>query len=1144
MNGARKTCSLSLLILLCAACAWAQTPTGAIEGAVTDPSGAVIPGASVTIVETATGRSISLTTNAEGRYAAHSLLPGTYDVAVEAGGFSKKQIRKLSVSSGAVVNGSAALEVGQTGEVIEVVAQSVSVDTTRQTVDSIVGEKEIKELPMFSRNFLDLAALAPGTYIRDGESIDPTKAFAYRAVGIAGRSGTGTRVQVDGIDVTDETVGTTVANFSPESVHEFQLTRSSLDPSTSLTSSGAINIISKTGGNVIHGSGFFDYYNQDMGARLQYNNQSEPFDRKRMGFSAGGPAIKDKLFWFVDWERHYQTEQATSRVPEFPQLNVSQPFPVGVRYTDGRLDWNATPSLRLFGKFHQDWNSATGGGAVSPFQNVDWTPTVTLGLEWANARTTHSYRFGFVNFHNRMESQELNYKFLRTPNEIPFYLGVGNYQAGPNYLAPQATYQHNWQNSYEGSVMMGKHTLRYGLNLTKIGLGAFANFAGPLSINGTYDSDTVAQLQAAGADIQNPMNYPFESFTMGPANGFFMLQSGFGLPHGDHNNTRIGWFVQDSIKATRRLTLNLGVRWQYDSGYFNNDPRVKRDPILEQWIQGASQRPRQPKDLLSPSFGIAYDPFGSGKTVIRGGFYKAYEMNIGNNLWYDELAMLPPGLGPDLYDESGVTGPDGTPLNVDGRHPNGDYSDLAGLPLNQVIGTLGQLQAALTNAYANYKFDPNKGESSFRTLGGLTTGGLIPGNQFKIPYALQFNIGVQRELKPGTLLQVDYIFNHGVGLGWLNVDFERRRDAGTLNAAAAQARVAGVLDGLTMDQWIAANPSGDISDFGLLRNDGVFQGRYSDFARARFIQGGFTKYRALQVNLRGSQAAPLFGFLRNAGYNISYAFGRSESTAANNRVEFLNATYNNRKWNDRASFGPNSLDFTHMLSSALTFTLPGGVRFNSLWTFRTPGAQDLLVPNLGGATSGSNAYFATDLNGDGGNSTTPRQDLLPGATAGAFGRGIKNLAALNQVIEAFNKTYAGHLTPHGQALVAAGIFSEAQLKQLGAVIPGIPLVPLNNPNPWHNFFVTDLRLDRPIRLARVREGLEFVPFLDLYNLFNHAPSGLYGIATSDTGLDGTFGCLNYDYSKADPGSQASDLNQARGRLGSTRKIQVGFRVNF
>lgn len=239
------------VVTLLAGCAilTAQTPTGAIEGTVTDSSGAVMAGATVTITETATSHALPLTTNAFGRYSARNLLPGLYSVRVDARDFRPGVVDNITVDSGAVVNRDVTLELGSREQIIEVTAESVTVDTSRQTVDSIITGNEIRNLPLYSRNFLDLAALAPGVIVRDGVSTDPTKAFGYRAVGVNGRSGTATRVQIDGVDVTDESVGTTTANISPEAVGEFQLTRSSLDISTSLTSSGAVNIISKSGAN-------------------------------------------------------------------------------------------------------------------------------------------------------------------------------------------------------------------------------------------------------------------------------------------------------------------------------------------------------------------------------------------------------------------------------------------------------------------------------------------------------------------------------------------------------------------------------------------------------------------------------------------------------------------------------------------------------------------------------------------------------------------------------------------------------------------------------------------------------------------------------------------------------------------------------
>ncbi len=579
----------------------------------------------------------------------------------------------------------------------------------------------------------------------------------------------------------------------------------------------------------------------------------------------------------------------------------------------------------------------------------------------------------------------------------------------------------------------------------------------------------------------------------------------------------------------------MGLRYEYDSGYFSNDRRVRREPLFETWGRGFSAFPDAPKNMWSPSIGFAWDPTGRGKTSIRAGFYRAFEMNIFNNILFDEFSNLPAGIGPDLYDLSGVTGPDGTPINVDGKHPDGDYSDLVGQPIKNTLGLIERVNTALQTAYSTYKFDPTKGQSAFVIARGNTFGGNIPGNGFKTPYAIQWNVGVQHELRPGTVLTVDYVVNHGVGLPFNLVDFERRRDAGTLNVANAQTKINSILKGQTVDQYIATHPTATIASFGLA-NDTIFQGLTSQFLRARFFQGGFTKYHALQVNLRGRVGN--FMRLRDTQYSISYALGRAEASEASNRAEFLNGVQDNHNWNNPQTFGPTGLDYKHQLTSYLVLNVPGGFRVNTLWRLRSVGAQNLFVPNLGGPISSSNGIFGTDLNGDGGTgSGSPRGDVLPGTKSGQFGRDVSSLAQLNQILQNFNTSYAGKITPAGQALVSAGLFTEAQLKALKGVTQTIPLVPANAPNPWHELFTTDLRFDRPIKFGH--DGrFRATPFMDIFNLFNHAPSGLYG------GLTARFGALNFDYAAAAPGSQASDLTFARGRITGTRQLQFGARFDF
>jgi len=1131
----------------------AQQPTGSIEGTVTDANGAVVPGAKVTITEKAKGRPISVIADSEGHFQARALPPGEYTVRIEQSGFGPAVFESLTVAVGQVANASTSLKPGGAQEVVNVSAGSeVQVDTVRHTVDGVIRGEQIDKMPLNARNFLELAKLEPGVIVRDGGTIDPTKSNAFRTVGISGRGGTGTRVQIDGIDVTDETVGTTTANISDDAISEFQVSRSSFDLSTSLTTSGAISVVTRSGGNQYHGSVFYFGRNQDFAATQAKTRQLDengkdagnpPFHRHQVGFRAGGPFVKEKLFWFVNWERFYQADNFhtdPASVVFFPQMAGDESLPTGIRYASGRLDWNAGGSVRMFYRFNHSWDVSTGGSAQSPFQNLDWTNVHTVGADISKSKLTHSFRFGYVNFNNSIVSQELgSFKFLTAPNGIPFYLGVGQFQLGPNGLAPQQTYQDNFQTKYDGSYIRGKHTLRYGLDVNRIVLGGFANFAGPLSIGGTFTSDaggTRDEVIARGGDPKNPLEYPLESFSTGPANGFFTVPAAHGFEHGGNYNLRTAWYVGDSFRLLRNLTINFGTRWEYDTAYFNKEKEdgVRRPAILGKTHPPSLGAPKFPKNAFGPTLGFAWDPFGNGKTVVRGGFYRAYEMNIANNTIFNEFALIPPGIGPDSYDQSGVTGPDGTPINVDGKHPDGDYSDLVGRPIKDVIGIIGQVHAALNQAYLNFKFDPSKGPTAFEILQGNTFGGIFPGD-FRIPYSMQFNIGVQRQLFRNNVLTVDYVRNRAVGLPFLLVDYEKRRDASTLNVAAAKAKVASVLAGKTVDQWIAANPTRTISSFSLA-SDTFYPGLTPELLRNRIMSGGFSLYSAVQAKLVGRVTDKLKIF-KNVSYQVSWALGHSLATCSAVRAEFITNTCDNRTIGNKTYFGHNAFSLKNILGAGVLADVPGGVSISMGGSFSSRGPANINVPALGGVT-GANAMFTTDLNGDGGTGTSPRGDTLPGLRLNDWGRGVSSFKELNQLITAYNQSVAGTATPSGQALIDAGIFTLAQLKALKAVSPTIPLVPENNPDPFASLPLdVTMRITRAIKIenAYVVHNLVIEPYLDVFNLFNYRGHGSYN------GLGAGFQSLNFDYAAA---GRVQELQNVRAFAFAGRVIQLGFRVSF
>jgi hypothetical protein len=278
--------------------------------------------------------------------------------------------------------------------------------------------------------------------------------------------------------------------------------------------------------------------------------------------------------------------------------------------------------------------------------------------------------------------------------------------------------------------------------------------------------------------------------------------------------------------------------------------------------------------------------------------------------------------------------------------------------------------------------------------------------------------------------------------------------------------------------------------------------------------------------MRTGDDSRLRHLLREMNYTVSYALSRATATSGQNSLEFeAGATFND---NMNGAYGPTGNDRTHIFSAGALMTLPLGFRVNQIWSFRTAVASNLTVPFLD-TFAANNGIFTTDLDGDG-----RTGDLLPGSNIRHFGRKIKSFEQLNRIITDFNNNFAGKLTPAGQALVTTGIFTESQLRTLGATVKPIGLVPVTNPWPFENLINLDARITRPIK---IKEKLTIEPSLDVFNVFNHTGLGSY------SGLGGTFGTLNFDYA-ADPRGTAELARGTRNRLQQNRLLQLGLRVTF
>lgn len=494
---------LRSVLVLFVSIASAQTTisTGSIVGTVTDASGAVVSGASVTITGP-TGQTLTSRTNDQGGYSVGGLIPGVYKTRIESKGFKTSQL-SLDVKVDSAVNGSIKLEVGQESTVVDVQASEVQVNTEQATVQGVLTSAQIENLPVNGRNFLDLAQLEPGVQIQDGQNFDPTKA-GYSSISFGGRFGRTARIEVDGVDVSDETVGTTTTDIPASGIQEFSIGQASLDMSTELTSSGSVNVTTKSGTNAIHGEAFGQFRDSSVGAAALPGGASPPFQRSQYGGDLGGPILKNKLFFFADGERTKQDTQTP--VPISAPFNIySGSFSDPFREDNllGRLDYSLTKSARLFYRFSYFKNllGATFGYGYSVYDNKDITRNHVLGVDFNTGPFTHSVRFSYLKFQNQIVDATTGNSSLPFNNiGAEIFMGATGLVAGPNLLAPQSTPQSDHELKYDGSRILGTHIVRFGATFNHLQGGGVASF---------YKNGPSITSAVTNADITTAATGPF-----------------------------------------------------------------------------------------------------------------------------------------------------------------------------------------------------------------------------------------------------------------------------------------------------------------------------------------------------------------------------------------------------------------------------------------------------------------------------------------------------------------------------------------------------------------------------------------------------------------------------------------------------------
>ena len=990
--------------------AFSQTTisTGGIVGTVADATGALVPKANVSITNKATGRQLSMATNSAGLYNSGPLTPGDYTVRVEATGFSTAEIN-LTVQVNNTSNGSLALQVGTRTTTVEVQASGVQVNTDQATVQGVITTTQIENLPINGRNFLQLAQLEPGVQIQDGAVFDPTK-NGFSSISFGGRYGRTARIEVDGGDVSDETVGTTTMNIPASAIQEFQIAQSSLDLSSGMTSSGAVNITTRSGSNALHGEAFGYGRWDDLAARVA--PESLFFRREQFGGNVGGAIKKDKLFFFMDWERSRQDYAAPVQVGgNFVGLSSSINQPFKEHEVFGRMDWQATDKLKVFYRYTYNINSNVVPfipNTFSPFLNRDHAQDHLVGFDLTTRKFTHSFRFEFLRFANQISSATAGYDpepgLELAFGADPFCLtgGADVFCSGPNFLAPQVTQQHDLEFKYDGSTIWGKHVIRYGGEINRILGGGFSSFlALAPAVGDDYDAADIASSSgpfAGGA--KNPLNYPVDEVFLANGVGYDTAIPQFGFPAGGQFDTRFSWYIGDNWKIRPNINISLGLHYIRDTG--RSDSQLGPNAAINAFGPRLGSQVHQPNLNFAPQVGIAWDPKKNGKTVIRAGGGIYYENTVWNNVLFDAPARLQTGLFWGLRPDSDFN-----------RQPIGKVA-------SQIVAAQQAFQAATLAAGAS-----SNGDYIGHTLAdNQAIGTSLFAPNFRTPYSIQLNGGVQHEFRPGTVLSVDYVRNKELHY-LVYYDTNHVGAARYLDKGAAQAAISTTLGNCGVgsinaaisncpgDPLGAADPNfasyvprpANISDFATNGLDsaaavnGGFPGCGCAFPGVNLNVGqnymlqpiGHSIYNGLDVSLKQQVKNPT-PEVRTLNLQISYSLSRLDSMVTDQDYGGAVSDWDNYNH----YIGPNALDRTNQFSFGGIFNIAHGFQLSLIAHADSSLPQTLELPPGAQREASTAQIFQSDITGDG---TTG--DVLPGTNIGSFGRSV-NPGNINTCISAYN----------------------------------------------------------------------------------------------------------------------------------------------
>jgi hypothetical protein len=630
---------------------------GSLVGTVKDQQGGAMPNVAVTITGQATGVSMSTRTDAEGNYEFPTVRPGTYKLRAEQKGFQTFVEGNVVLNVDDRLRVDPIMQVGETSTVLTVEVQTTTVQTESSSLGSVVENKKIVELPLNGRFFLDLALMQAGTVVPSTNN--RTFLAVPSGIGISGINASGTREDstnyvVDGINLSDMSQNQITFQPNIDMIQEFKVQTNAFSAEYGRNAGIIINGVSKSGTNSFHGTAFEFVRNSVFDAKNFFDPPGKiaPFKRNIFGWSVGGPIMKNKLFFFHSYEGRRGREVATLNtvVPTPGQrAAVTNPViqkllgllpsandPTGTKFVGsaarqrtlnqetGRIDYSFREKNFVYGSFiiNRDerteptlqGNNLPGFGDERPAKRL----LISLGyIRTFTPTLTNEFHAGLnrvlIFFNQAFNGNPGTYGMTSPSSVMPEIevagMGTGNPWFGGINNFPQGRGDTAFQYSDTMSWIRGKHALKFG--------GEFRRFRNNNEAGGTGGTIAFPSLAAflAGTASQDTET----SLPVTPA----LRVSAFGA------------FAQDDIKISSQLTLNLGLRWEYNGVPSEKHNRLglfdfKTDTVVQIGTNGFDEAYHKQFTNFGPRIGFAWKPFGGTKTVVRGGTGLYYDQPVTN----------------------------------------------------------------------------------------------------------------------------------------------------------------------------------------------------------------------------------------------------------------------------------------------------------------------------------------------------------------------------------------------------------------------------------------------------------------------------------------------------------------------------------